>query len=178
MTEAYPKPPHEMVVNAQRMEKGKELTPRLSPNRAAAALQLRIDGAGFADIAKVLEFKDAAEARQAVDRALASTPTDMHSVERIRDLESRRIERILVSLMKRATNPKDPDHLTYARTALAAIKQQTDLHGAAMPAKVDISYNPSAQQLEQWVGQISAAMHKDVTEGEILDIEFVEREEF
>lgn len=178
MTEAYPKPPHEMVVNAQRMEKGKELTPRIPISRAMSALQLRIDGAAFSDIAKVLEFTDADEARRAVDRALAATPTDMVTVEKVRDLESRRIERILVSLMKRATNPKDPDHLTYARTALAAIKQQTDLHGAAMPAKVDISYNPSAQQLEQWVGQISAAMHKDVTEGEILDIEFVEREEF
>ena len=176
MTSSYKKPPHEMVENANRLEAGKELLPRLPVNRAAAALALRLDGAGFADIAKVMEFASAAEARRAVDKALADTPTDMESVERIRDIESRRIERILVSLMKRATNPKDPDHLTYARTALAAIKQQTDLHGAAMPTKVDVTYNPSKQQLEKWVEQITATAHRGVVEGDIIDVEVVEPE--
>jgi hypothetical protein len=109
-----------------------------------------------------------------VDKALAEIPTDMESVERIRDLESRRIERILISLMKRGTNPKDPDHLAYARTALAAIKQQTDLYGAAMPTKVDITYNPSKDQLEKWVGQITAKAHENVVEGDIIDVEVIE----
>lgn len=177
MPKDYKKPPHEMVVNADRMEQGKELMPRLPVNRAAAALALRLDGAGFGDIAKVMEFSSAAEARRAVDKALADTPMDMESVERIRDLESRRIERILVSLMKRATNPKDPDHLTYARTALAAIKQQTDLHGAAMPTKVDVTYNPSKQQLEKWVEQITSAAHQGVVEGDIIDVEVIEDRE-
>lgn len=177
MAEVYKKPPQEMVRNADLLERGKEITPNLPSDRTAAALQLRIDGAGFADIARVLAFRDAAEARRAVDKALANIPSDMKDVERIRDLESRRIERILVSLMKRGTNPKDPDHLAYARTALAAIKQQTDLFGAAMPTKVDITYNPSAQQLEQWVGQIAAAAHKDVVEGDIIDVEIIEEKE-
>lgn len=170
----YKKPPVEMQRNADRLEAGKELTPHIPVNRAAAALQLRIDGAGFADIAKVLDLKSPGEARRMVDKALADIPTDMDEVDRIRDLESRRIERILISLMKRGTNPKDPDHLAYARTALAAIKQQTDLHGAAMPTKVDITYNPSAQQLEKWVGQITAQAHASVVEGDILDVEVIE----
>ena len=174
MGEMYKKPPTEMVKNADRLEAGKELTPRIPVNRAAAALALRIDGAGFADIAKVLDLRSPAEARRMVDKALADIPTDMDEVERIRDLESRRIERILISLMKRGTNPKDPDHLAYARTALAAIKQQTDLYGAAMPTKVDITYNPSAQQLEKWVGQITAQAHAGVVEGDILDVEVIE----
>lgn len=176
MAEMYKKPPVEMVRNADRLEAGKELTPHIPVNRAAAALALRLDGAGFADIAKVLDLSSPAEARRMVDKALADIPTDMEDVERIRDIESRRIERILISLMKRGTNPKDPDHLAYARTALAAIKQQTDLYGAAMPTKVDISYNPSAQQLEQWVAQIAAAQHKNVVEGDIIDAEIVEDE--
>jgi hypothetical protein len=174
MAEMYKNPPHEMVENAKRLEAGKELTPHVPANRTAAALQLRLQGAGYDNIAEVLGLASPAEARKFVDKALAEMPTDMESVERIRDLESRRIERILVSLMKRGTNPKDPDHLAYARTALAAIKQQTDLYGAAMPTKVDISYNPSAQQLEQWVSQIGAAMHKNVVEGDIIDVEILE----
>lgn len=176
MSNSYKKPPHEMEQKADRLEQGKELTPRIPANRAAAALQLRIDGAGYGDIAKVLEFATPAEARRAVERALASEESSPESVDRIRELESRRIERILVSLMKRATSPKDPDHLQYARTALAAIKQQTELYGAQMPTKVDITYNPSTQQLEKWVGQIVEAQHKDVVEGEIIDVEIVEDE--
>lgn len=148
----------------------------LPRNRAAAALQLRIDGAGFGDIAKVLEFKDAREARDAVDRALASEPTEMVDIERVRTLESRRIDRILMSLMKRATNPKDPDHLAYATRALAAIKQQTDLHGAQAATKVDITYNPSAQQLDAWVSRVAAASHGQIEEGNIIDVEFEEVE--
>lgn len=173
----YKKPPQELIDNAKKMDKGKELLPSIPANRAAAALKLRINGAGFADIAEVLAFTDAAEARRAVERALASEPTDMGDVERVRTLESRRIDRILTSIMTRATNPKDPDHLMYARTALAAIKQQSDLHGAAMPTKVDISYNPSAQQLEQWVSKVSSAMHSGVVEGDIIDVEEVTEEE-
>lgn len=176
MGETYKKPPQEMIDNADRLEAGKELMPRIPANRGAAALALRLDGAGFADIAKVLDLASPADARRMVDKALADIPTDMQNVERIRDMESRRIERILISLMKRATKPNDPDHLAYARTALAAIKQQTDLYGAAMPTKVDISYNPSAQQLEQWVGQITAAAHKGVVEGDIIDVQVVEKE--
>lgn len=177
MVTHYNKPPHEQVMNADKLEKGKELLPSIPQNRAAAALKLRINGAGFGDIAEVLAFNSPAEARRAVEKALASEPSEMGDIDRVRGLESRRIERILTSLMARATNPKDPDHLMYARTALAAIKQQTDLHGAAMPTKVDISYNPSAQQLEAWVGQIAALRHAGVKEGDIIDVEEVFDEE-
>lgn len=154
---------------------GKEVAP-LPANRAAAALQLRIDGAGFGDIAKVLEFKDAKEARDAVERALASEYQSPDRIEQVRGLQSRRIDRILMSLMKRATNPKDPDHLAYANRALAAIKQQTDLEGAAAPARVDITYNPSAQQLEQWVQAVTARQHGVIEEGNIIDVEFEEKD--
>jgi hypothetical protein len=150
---------------------GKEVA--LPANRAASALQLRIDGASFSDIAKVLEFKDAKEAQDAVERALASEYRSPTQVEQVRALQSKRIDRILYSLMRRATNPKDPDHLAYANRALAAIKQQTDLEGAAAPARVDITYNPTTAQLEQWASAVTAKMHGLIEEGEIIDVEEV-----
>lgn len=149
----------------------------LPRNRAASALQLRIDGAAFSDIAKVLEFKDAREAQAAVERALAAEYRAPNEIAQVRALQSKRIDRILYSLMRRATNPKDPDHLAYATRALAAIKQQTDLEGAAAPAKVDITYNPSAQQLEQWVTRVSALEHGPISEGDIIDVEYEEVED-
>lgn len=151
---------------------GKEVD--LPRNRAAAALQLRIDGAPFSAIAEALEFKDAKEAQQAVERALAAEYRAPNEVAQVRALQSKRIDRILYSLMRRATNPKDPDHLAYATRALAAIKQQTDLEGAAAPTKVDITYNPTAQQLEQWASQVASKMHGAIEEGDIIDIEYKE----
>lgn len=151
---------------------GKEV--ELPRNRAASALQLRIDGAAFSDIAKVLEFKDAREAQAAVERALASEYRAPNEIEQVRALQSKRIDRILYSLMRRATNPKDPDHLAYATRALAAIKQQTELEGAAAATKVDITYNPTAQQLEQWASQVVSKMHGPIAEGDIIDVEYEE----
>lgn len=153
---------------------GKEV--ELPRNRASAALQLRIDGAPFSAIAEALEFKDAKEAQQAVERALATEYRAPDQIAQVRALQSKRIDRILYSLMRRATNPKDPDHLAYATRALAAIKQQTELEGAAAPAKVDITYNPTAQQLEQWASQVVSKMHGAIEEGEIIDIEYVEHD--
>lgn len=73
---------------------GKEVAP-LPANRANAALQLRIDGAPFSAIAEALEFKDAKEAQQAVERALASEYRAPDQVEKVRALQSRRIDRAL-----------------------------------------------------------------------------------
>lgn len=177
MQGGYAKPPIGLAKEGEQIAQGKDPGKELAKtpkSRAAAALQLRIDGAGWHDIAQILDFEDAHTARRTVDLALAAEPKAEEDVERIRDLESRRIERILASLMPRARNPKDPDHLRYANTALAAIKQHTDLHGAAAPQRVDITYNPSAKQLEEWVSGISQALHGKSDEANILDAEIVE----
>lgn len=173
MVKGYAAPPKALEKAAAEAEKGKEVTKPALKNRAAAALQLRIDGAGWYDIAQVLEFSSAADARQAVEVALAAEPKDHESVEEIRHMESRRIERVMSSLSRRATNPKDPDHLQYARTFLMAVKQHTELHGAQAPAKVDITYNPSAKQLEEWVSGVAEALHGRTQEAEILEAEVV-----
>lgn len=177
MVRGYAQPPKGLLEEGKKIVQGKDPKKEISKtpkSRSAAALQLRIDGAGWYEIAQILDFEDAAIARKTVEHALASEPKAEEDVERIRDLESRRIERILASLMPRARNPKDPDHLRYANTALAAIKQHTDLHGAAAPQRVDITYNPSAKQLEEWVSGISEALHGKTAEADIIDAEIVE----
>src|SRR5690606_17540215 len=92
-----------------------------APTRAAAALALRIDGAGWSDIARVLDYSSAQRARKAVERVLADEAASVEQIEHVRWLNARRLEKILNSLMKRATNPKDPDHLQYARMAVVVI---------------------------------------------------------
>jgi hypothetical protein len=162
------------------MEQGKEiLNPERkqivpSQTRAASALQLRIDGASYSDIAKVLEFRDAALARQAVEMALANEARSPEDVDQRRWVAGRRLERVLSSLMVRATNPKDQDHLAYARTALAVIDRHIKLYGLDAPSKVDVTYSPAKSQIEEWVARVAEQVHGPVVEADIVDAEIVE----
>lgn len=144
------------------------------PTRSAAALQLRIDGASFSDIAKVLEFKDGVAARQAVEKALANESRATDDVEKMRWMEARRLERLLSSLMTRATNPKDRDHLAYSRTALAVIDRHIKLYGLDMPSKVNVTYSPATDQIEEWVTRMTELAHGPIVEADIVDGEVEE----
>lgn len=167
----YVKPPADLVQAGKEIEKGKEVA--VPKNRAAAALQLRIDGAGWGDIAKVLEFDTPADARNAVEFALAQETKSTEDIEQIRFLEARRMERILTSLMRRATSPNDPDHLAYARTAMVVIDRHAKLYGADAPQQLNVTYNPVAGQIEQWVATMARQVHGEIQEADILDVEVI-----
>lgn len=167
----YVKPPADLVQAGKEIEKTSDKAP--PKNRAAAALQLRIDGAGWADIAKVLEFDTPADARNAVEFALAQEAKSTEDIEQIRFLEARRMERILSSLMRRATSPNDPDHLAYARTAMVVIDRHAKLYGADAPQQLNVTYNPAAGQIEQWVTSMARQVHGEIQEADILDVEVV-----
>ena len=155
-------------------KKVKALVESDSPTRAAAALQLRIDGASYSDIAKVLEFTDSLHARKAVEHALALEARAPDEVEKMRWMEARRLERLLSSLMTRATNPKDRDHLAYSRTALAVIDRHIKLYGLDMPSKVNVTYSPATDQIEEWVQRMTEQMHGPIIEADIVDAEIEE----
>lgn len=118
--------------------------------RAQAAIALRVDGAGYSDIARILEYSSPQRARVAIEKALSEQVSSPEQVEHVRWLNGRRLERILVSLMKRATNPKDPDHLQYARMAVVVIDRHARLYGADAPQKVDVQYTPARGEIERW----------------------------
>lgn len=170
----YTKAPAGLMQAGKEIEKASDKQP--PKNRAAAALQLRIDGAGWADIAKVLEFDTPADARNAVEFALAQETKSTEDIEQIRFLEARRMERILSSLMRRATSPSDPDHLAYARTAMVVIDRHAKLYGADAPQQMNITYNPAAGQIEQWVTSMARQVHGEIQEADILDVEVINDE--
>jgi hypothetical protein len=170
----YVKPPADLMQAGKEIEKAE--TKDTPKNRAAAALQLRIDGAGWGDISRVLDFDTPADARMAVENALAVEAKSTEDIEQIRFLEARRMERILASLMRRATNPKDPDHLAYARTAMVVIDRHTKLYGADAPQQLNVTYNPAAGQIEHWVEAMARRVHGEIEEADILDVEVVEDE--
>lgn len=145
-----------------------------APTRAAAAVALAVEGAGYTDIARVLEYRTPMEARRAVWDALGSAGVDADSAEQKRTLIAKRLDKLLYSVMRRGTNPDDPDHLSYARLALAVIDRQARLYGLDAPQQM-VVYTPAQAELNAYVAEVKQLMAKaaggeefDIIEGEIV----------
>lgn len=157
-----------------------------APDRTArgnAAVAMRIAGATYTDIARTLEYTSPTHARQAVERSLAASAGE-EGRDQMRFLEARRLERILRGLWPKATSDKiigkngqefdNPDHLAYARTAIAVIDRHARLYGLDAPQEM-IVYNPSGAELEAWVANMSRQVHGelpeeyDIIEGHAID---------
>lgn len=166
--------PYEIVKSAERMEAGQDLLAPARMTQASAALQLRIDGASWEDIARLLEFSSSIDARQSVERALAAEVKDPEKVDEIRLVNSKRLEKIYQSLARRASNPKDPDHLQYVRAAVTVIDRHSKLWGADSPQQMNVTVSPSVGEIEKWVANMAQQVHGEMIEGDILDVEVVE----
>lgn len=141
--------------------------------RAAAAVSMKIAGASYSDIARTLGYSSAFHARSAVERVLAESADDEDDKARMKVLISRRLDRLLKSVMPRAVDPKDPEHLAYNARALAIVDRQARLHGADAPATA-VVVTPDAQRVEQYVATVlalaragDAAQEQDIIEAEL-----------
>lgn len=173
----FDKVPEEYVQQGKALEKQKQaLVKTEGSTRAAAALQLRINGAGWSDIAELLGFASPTRARQAVEKALAMETSSKEDIEHVRWLNARRMERILSSLMPRAQNPKDADHLAYARTAMVVIDRHIRLYGADAPQQLNVTYSPTAGQIEEWVQTMARQVHGEIIEADIIEEDVVDAE--
>lgn len=177
MTE--PKVPHEIAVAAKQVDKEAQaiaLRDKMdAPTRAAAAVGLRVKGTSWSDIARMLDYSSPQRARNAVEGALAEMADSEEDRDQLRLLMSRRLDRILYSLFDRATNPKDPDHIVYAKTALAVIDRQGKLHGLDAPTTV-VLHTPNQKEVEEYVASVTALMRSATVsdEADIVDAEIVE----
>lgn len=151
----------------------KELDAVDRAGRQEAAINLRIHGASFTEIAQVLDYASANHARLSVERGLAKS-VSADSREQQRFLVSRRLERLLRAVMPRATDEADPDQLGYARTALAIIDRHARLHGVDAPQEM-VVYSPSKGEIDalvdKWAKQVTsdAPEEYDVIEGQLAD---------
>lgn len=141
---------------------------------ARSALRLRLYGADFSEIAETLNLESEGVAVRLVRQALAKQKVDEGEVELLREIESARLETITKSLMRRATNPKDPDHLAYARTAVVVIDRHVKLRGLDAPQKLDVTVNPTYDQIQGWVSSAAKKVHGEAAEADIMDAEVIE----
>src|SRR5687767_11161713 len=95
----------------KRAEMIKRVTEMDAPSRASAAVNLLISGASYHEIAKVMLYRTVDEAKRAIWGAIGSIEMDEGRRGRERELMARRLNTMINSGWKRATNPGDPDHL-------------------------------------------------------------------
>jgi methylase of polypeptide subunit release factors len=140
--------------------------------RQDAAVAMKIAGAAYSEIAKAMDYRSADDARLAVERALASSVNDTDR-ERLRFLEARRLERLLRSLWRKATDEADPEQLPAIRTALALIDRHARLYGLDAPTEM-VVYTPSRLEIERFVASVSETMNRELpTEADIVEGEVV-----
>jgi transposase-like protein len=138
-----------------------------------AATALRLAGASYAEVAEALGLVDAVEARNIVERDLATRSGDEPARNALRAEEEARILRLLRSVWRKATNENDPEHLVAARVALAMVDRHAKLMGLDMPTEV-VVYTPTTSEIDAWVAEVVALQHTnvlDVEEADVLAIE-------
>lgn len=150
-------------------EANKHLTAKDRSTRTKAAVAMKIRGANYSKIAKVLGYVSATQARQAVERSLAESAGPAERDQQ-RHLESRRLERLLQSVWGKATDDEGEEHLAYVRAALAIIDRHARLVGADAPQEM-VVYNPTQREMDEWIStmvkQVNGEMPQefDVIEG-------------
>lgn len=140
-----------------------------SLTKAEAGISLRLSGASYTNIAKTLGYSSAFRARQAVEQALAKAADSPEDRDKMRVLTSRRLDRLLQSVMGKAVDPRDPEHLGYNARALAIVDRTAKLWGVDAPTQVQVSASDS--QIEDYLARVRplAAADRDAEEADILD---------
>lgn len=100
-------------------------------DRQRKAMDLRIAGATLEQIAQQLGYADASGAYRAICRGLVETQRP--AADELRELESRRLDRLLLAVWQQAL----AGDLKAVETARRLLDQRARLWGLNMPVKVD-----------------------------------------
>ncbi|HCB59083.1 MAG TPA: hypothetical protein DEP82_14505 [Arthrobacter bacterium] len=145
-----------------------------SETKAQAALTLKLYGASYTEIKNTLHYSSAYRARMAVERVLATASDSIEDRDKMRVLISRRLDRLQASVMSKAVNPNDPQHLAYNARALAIIDRQARLHGVDAPTQIMVTAND--QYIEEYINAIlpHARADQEQIEADIMDADVLE----
>jgi hypothetical protein len=164
------------IGSATRQDLAKRVKDMDPPSRAAAAVVMAIEGAGYDDIARVLDYGSPMQARRALWDAIAASGADHDDVEKMRALQSRRLDKLLYSVMRRATKNSDPDQVVYGRLALAILDRQAKLYGLDAETKV-VVYTPTQKEIAEYARNVTEALRTAAgvaAEADIIDVEVIE----
>lgn len=150
------------------------------PSVGAAAVQLRVSGASFADIAMTLGLRNAKAALKAVTDELSEQgEKDEDKRERLRAETNMALDSMLQGLYDKAHDPADPEHLPAIRTAVTLLDRRARLNGLDAATEV-LVHTPTQTEMDQWVASIVQRSMPTVQEADtdemlgIIDVESVE----
>lgn len=146
---------------------------RARERKANAAVQLRLSGATWEQIAEALGYPTARQALVATEKALEKQLTTDPDRAKLRQLAGMRLERLLQSVWGKAVNPENPDHLLAATKAREIIAQHAKLYGLDAPTEV-VVHSPTRSEIEDWVARVVAVSVPEVEEYDIFEGEFTE----
>jgi len=144
----------------------------------AAAVQLRVHGTSYEDIAMTLGLSSPRAALTLVSRELATQGEGMtEERDEMRRVEAARLDELLVGLMEKATNTEHTEHIIAVRAAVTVIDRRIKLYGLDAPTEVTI-HTPTQTELDQWVATMvgHAIPRQALEEPDIIDADIVEDE--
>ena len=147
--------------------------------RDRAAVNLKLAGASYAEIADTMEFDTPAHAKRAVERALALThsPDDW---ETLRMLAAGRAEALFQRSFAMAgadylvdedgNRIPNVDKLRWHQQAAADLMNHAVITGAKAPTKIEIT--PDEEKLDAIVSNLMSRMgHEDIVDAEVIELE-------
>lgn len=139
-------------------------------SQAERAMILRIGAASWTEVARLLNYESVYAARRAVEAYISTINPTEEEVDHQRYLHSRRLERLLNSVMPTAVRTSSPDHLAYNARALAILDRIASLQGLNAPAQ-QIVYTPRSEEIERYVAHFSVLAQADTKaiEADVLD---------
>jgi len=143
----------------------------LPVSTGAAAVQLRLSGTSYVDIAHTLGLRDARAALTLVTRELAAQ-ADENSEDRdqLRREAAAQLDELLVGVMDKASDPYNDEHLVAVRAAVTIIDRRIKLYGLDAPTEITV-HNPTATELDQWVATMVRHTMPALEEPDIIDVD-------
>ena len=155
--------------------KGGSNVARARDRKANAAIQLRIAGANWDEIAQALGFPTARHALVATEKALEKELKTEENQTAMRSMAGKRLERLLRGVWTKAIDDKHPEHLIAVDKARLLIDRHAKLYGLDAPTEVVVT-NPAQSELEKWVSTVIKESRPQVEEADIFDVEVIEDE--
>lgn len=145
---------------------GKELA-KARARKSNAAVQMRLAGASWGEIAQALGYPTPRQALVATERALVKQLDTADDREKMRKVAGARLERLLRSVWPKAIDPDSPDHLLAVSKAREIVDRHAKLYGLDAPTEV-VVHNPTQNELESWVTRLFAAAEPQVVGYDII----------
>lgn len=141
---------------------------RARTRKANAAIQMRLGGATWSEIAIALGFPTPRTALVATEKALEKELRSHGDRDALRALAGARLDRLLRGVWPKAINDEHPEQMVAVGKSRELIADYRKLFGLDAPVEV-VVHNPTLTELEAWVARVAIAAGPTVVEYDIID---------